>query len=113
MGFESVFRSEKIKGLVGQSLSSLCSAAFQHLSACRRRHSLAESVYLASLSFLGLISSFHIRSPTLRFFSCFYFFRRLSHDNAFYYIAIFLFRQAISKRFIDFFTSNFKRTRSF
>ncbi len=45
--------------LVGKSLSALSSASFQNLSACGGSHSLTEAVYLALLSFLGLISSFH------------------------------------------------------
>ena len=53
--------------LVGQSLSALITASFKHSSACGSRHSLAEAVYLALLSFLGLISSFHNRSPVLDF----------------------------------------------
>ena len=55
--------------LVGQSLSALVSTSFQHVSACRRCHSFTEAVYLALLSFLGLISSFHNRSPDFGFLS--------------------------------------------
>ena len=51
--------------LVRQSLSALVSTSFQHSSACRRSHSLTESVYLASRSLFGLVSSFHNRSPKL------------------------------------------------
>ena len=54
--------------LVGQSLSTLVSTSFQHVSACRRCHSFTEAVYLALLSFLGLISSFHNNSPVFGFF---------------------------------------------
>ena len=54
--------------LVGQSLSTLVSTSFQHVSACRRCHSFTEAVYLALLSFLGLISSFHNVSPVFGFF---------------------------------------------
>ena len=54
--------------LVGQSLSTLVSTSFQHVSACRRCHSFTEAVYLALLSFLGLISSFHNISPVFGFF---------------------------------------------
>ena len=52
---------------MGQSLSALVSTSFQHVSACRRCHSFTEAVYLALLSFLGLISSFHNISPVLDF----------------------------------------------
>ena len=54
--------------LVGKSLSTLITTTFQHSSACRRSHSFTESVYFASLSFLGLVSSFHNLSPCLRFY---------------------------------------------
>lgn len=59
--------------LVGQSLSAFISTAFQHVSSCGRRHSLAESVHFASLSFLGLIRSFHNLSPdfSISYFSLF------------------------------------------
>ena len=56
------------KRLVGQSLSALIAATLQHLSACRRSHSLTEAVYFTSLSLFGLISSFH------NTFSCIWFF---------------------------------------
>ena len=64
----SIFVFQKRRELVGKSLSSLCSTSLQNLSACRRCHSLTETVYFTSLSFLGLISSFH------NLFSCFWFF---------------------------------------
>ena len=54
--------------LVGKTLTALISAALQHLSACRRSHSLTEAVYFTSLSFLGLIGSFHDLSPKFVFF---------------------------------------------
>ena len=59
--------------LVGQSLSAFISTAFQHVSSCGRRHSLTESVHFASLSFLGLIRSFHNLSPdfSISYFSLF------------------------------------------
>ena len=50
-------------GLVGKSLSTLIATTLQHSSSCRRSHSFTESVYFASLSFLGLVSSFHSLSP--------------------------------------------------
>ena len=52
---------------MGQSLSTLISTSFQYVSARRGCHSLTEAVYLALLSFLGLISSFHNISPVLDF----------------------------------------------
>ena len=55
---------------MGQSLSALIAATLQNLSASRRCHSLTEAVYLALLSFFGLISSFHNTSPAF----CFLFF---------------------------------------
>ena len=58
--------------LVGQSLSALVSTSFQHVSTCRRCHSFTEAVYLALLSFLGLISSFHNVSPIFGFFYSLY-----------------------------------------
>mgnify|MGYP003305761927 CR=1 FL=1 len=57
--------------LVGQSLAALISTSFQYLSASRRSHSLAETMYLALLSFLGLISSLHNISPVFGFFLSF------------------------------------------
>ena len=60
--------------LVGQSLSALVSTSFQHVSACRRCHSLTETVYFASLSFFRLIRSFHDISPDFGFLPIFYFF---------------------------------------
>ena len=53
---------------MGKSLSTLISAVLQHLSASRRCHSLTETVYFASLSFLGLVGSFHNISPNFAFF---------------------------------------------
>jgi len=58
---------------VGQSLSALISASFQYVSARCRCHSLTEAVYLALLSFLGLISSFHNISPVFGFFYSYFF----------------------------------------
>ena len=53
------------KVLCGNVLSALVSAALQYVSAALGRHSLAESVDLASLSLLGLIGSLHGISPLL------------------------------------------------
>ena len=58
---------------MGKSLSTLISTTFQNLSASRRSHSLTETVYFASLSFFGLVRSFHTISPTFAL-SQFYFF---------------------------------------
>ncbi len=66
-----LFRLYRIEyRLVGKSLSTLISAAFQNLSACGGCHSFTETVYFASLSFFGLIGSFHFLSPKW-FFSFF------------------------------------------
>ena len=48
-----------------KSFSTLIATTFQHSSSCRGSHSLTETVYFASLSFFGLVSSFHNISPTL------------------------------------------------
>lgn len=45
--------------LLGKLLSSLVSSSLQNISSAFRRHSFSESVYFASLSFLGLVRSFH------------------------------------------------------
>lgn len=55
--------------LVRQSLSALVATSFQHLSTCRRCHSLTEAVHLALLSFFGLIRSLHTISPDFGFLS--------------------------------------------
>ena len=44
---------------VGQTLSSLASAACKHLAAVSVGHSLAETVFLGAVTFLGLIGSEH------------------------------------------------------
>ena len=46
--------------LVGQASAALCAAASQHLAAVRGRHSLAETMFLAALTLLGLIGSQHL-----------------------------------------------------
>ena len=51
--------------LSGNVLSALISSSLEHLSAAGGRHSLAEAVYLALLSLLGLICPFHDFSPIL------------------------------------------------
>ena len=53
---------------MGKSLSTFISAALQHSSASRRCHSFTETVNFTSLSFLGLIGSFHSISPNYAFF---------------------------------------------
>ena len=61
--------------LVGKSLSTLVSATLQHLSACRRSHSLTEAVYVALLSLFRVVGSCHILSPAFCFsLFIFYFF---------------------------------------
>ena len=45
--------------LVAQSGSALLTASFQYLPSVCSRHSLAEAVFLASLTLFGLISSDH------------------------------------------------------
>ena len=95
---------EKKLFLVGKSLSTLIAATLQHLSACRRCHSLSKSVYFASLSFFRLIRSFHNSSPAF-FFSFFTFlftYRKAPHDNFFNYILNGNPRQAILRRFSAF-----------
>ena len=44
---------------IGEASSTLGASSFQNFSAVRGRHSFAEAVFLASLSFLGLIGPFH------------------------------------------------------
>ena len=44
---------------MGESCSSLLASSLEHFSAVCGSHSLSESVYFASLSFLGLICSEH------------------------------------------------------
>jgi hypothetical protein len=43
--------------LRAELFSALCTAAGKHLAAAFRRHSLAESVLLGTLTFLGLVCS--------------------------------------------------------
>ena len=45
--------------LVGQTSAALSSSASQHLAAVGGSHSLTETVLHLSVTFLGLISSFH------------------------------------------------------
>lgn len=47
----------------GKFLSAFCASSLNDSSAVRGGHSLSESVHFASLSFLGLISSFHLYYP--------------------------------------------------
>ena len=49
--------------LIGECLSSLCSASCKHLAAVLGGHSLAEAVLDLSLTLLGLICSDHLRYP--------------------------------------------------
>ena len=48
--------------LCGQLLSAAVATAAKHVSARFGAHSLAEAVYLASLSFFRLVGLFHFRS---------------------------------------------------
>ena len=50
----------KIRRLVGQSLSALCTASLQNGSAVGSLHSLSEAMLLFSLTLLRLISSKHL-----------------------------------------------------
>ena len=68
---KSTAYSLPLLGLVSQSLSTLSATTFQHLSACGRSHSLTETVYFASLSLFGLISSFHVLYSYIWFLSFF------------------------------------------
>ena len=54
-----LFQAQVLHRLRGDVLSALISSSFENLSAARRRHSLAESVYFTSLSLFGLVRSFH------------------------------------------------------
>ena len=77
------------KKLVGQSLSAFVATTFQHVSACRRSHSLTETVYLALLSLFGLISSFHNTFSCIWFFFFFVFWwlSEVRPQQLFHYIA--------------------------
>ena len=46
-------------GSSGNVLSALVSSSLERLSSALRRHTLSESVHLASLTLLGLIRSLH------------------------------------------------------
>ena len=46
--------------LRAQLLAALCASALQNVTTVRSRHTLAEPVHLAALSFLGLIGTYHI-----------------------------------------------------
>ena len=50
-------------GSSGNVLSALVSSSLERLSSALRRHTLSESVHLASLTLLGLIRSLHIITP--------------------------------------------------
>ena len=49
-------------GSSGNVLSALVSSSLERLSSALRRHALSESVHLASLTLLRLISSLHNNS---------------------------------------------------
>ena len=50
----------------GKVFTALVAAVFEHAPAALRLHSLTEAVHFALLTFFGLISSFHNRSPIVR-----------------------------------------------
>lgn len=60
------FQTELAFHLRGEILPASCATSLEHLSAAGGLHSLAETVDFASLSFLGLISLFHIASEGCR-----------------------------------------------
>ena len=62
--FKSVNRLQSVTLLCGKSVTTLVSASGKRSSATGGLHSCAETVHFASLSFLGLISSFHVFSPS-------------------------------------------------
>ena len=51
--------------LVGELSSSLGASSFENFSAVSRSHSFSEAVFFVSLSFLGLICSFHSTDTSL------------------------------------------------
>ena len=57
---KSVDRLQGYDLLCGQLMTTLVSASSKRSSATGGLHSCAETVYFASLSFLGLIRSFHV-----------------------------------------------------
>jgi hypothetical protein len=52
-------------GLVGESLSSLCTSSLENVSAVSSLHSLAETMFLFSLALFRLIGSEHLGVPPL------------------------------------------------
>ena len=63
----------------GDILSALSSSALEYSSASGGLHSLSETVYLQSLSLLGLISYFHYR---ISYIVIIYFYINQSFPNA-------------------------------
>ena len=53
------------KALCAQLLTTLGASALQNVAAVGSRHTLAETMNLAALSFLGLIGTYHIIRPSL------------------------------------------------
>lgn len=67
-------RAANKAALCAELLSALISSSLQYLSACGRGHSLSETVNLASLPLLGLISSFHFILTPVNLFIIFLFY---------------------------------------
>jgi len=57
-----MMRTRRSEDLVGESCTTLIASSLEYLSAVRGSHSLAEAVFLTSLSLLGLICSEHNRT---------------------------------------------------
>ena len=50
-------------------MTTFCSSSLKYVSSGLGSHSFSEAVYFASLSFLGLISSFHFMFPPIANFN--------------------------------------------
>ena len=57
--FKSVYRLQSVTLLCGKLMTTLISASCECSTSAGSLHSCAETVHFTSLSFLGLISSFH------------------------------------------------------
>ena len=55
--------SHRVTKLIGQTGSTLGASSLKNFSTVRGSHSFSETVFLVSLSFLGLISSLHRSAP--------------------------------------------------
>ncbi len=69
--FKSVNRLQAMPLLSGNLFATLVSASLESSSAAGGLHSCSKTVHFASLSFLGLVSSFHDMSPYLARNACF------------------------------------------